>query len=94
MRTAAILGLALILCGCAGPGLTGFAGARQQSMSISITFEGDVSPAGAGKDGLVSISTGEMTYDGTRGDLGGTKATTGTGEATASQTVTTGAPKQ
>lgn len=86
-----------------GCGTTGFAGARQQTVNIEVRFEGDITPdAFAGMEGgtakqkgaaaLVSITTGEMSYDGTRGDLGGTKAITGTGDANAASTRTIDLP--
>lgn len=91
---------AVVLSGC---GTTGFAGARQQTVNIEVRFEGDITPdAFAGTEGasakskgaaaLVSITTGEMSYDGTRGDLGGTKAITSDGDANAASTRTIDLP--
>jgi hypothetical protein len=99
-----ILLMSVLVCGLiTGCGTTGFAGARQQTVTINVRFEGDIAPdAFAGDDGasskskgaaaLVSISTGEMSYDGTRGDLGGTKAITGKGDANAASTRTIDLP--
>lgn len=66
--------------GCAGT--TGFAGARQQTLTINVRFEGDVT-TGEAADGtpsrpsvgsILNITTGEMLYDGTRGDVAKNKA--------------------
>ena len=99
-----ILLMSVLACGLiTGCGTTGFAGARQQTVTINVRFEGDITPdafantegtsaKGKGASSLVSITTGEMSYDGTRGDLGGTKAITGKGDANAASTRTIDLP--
>lgn len=70
-----ILTIALIcslLTSCTSPSTTGLASARQQTLSISVSVKGDV-PSGVP---AVSITTGAMTYDGTRGDVAKNKAGT------------------
>lgn len=72
--------LVLIVAGCGGT--TGFASARQQTLTVVVRFEGDVttnepSRQGAGTPAIgsiLSITTGEMLYDGTRGDVAKNKA--------------------
>ena len=72
--------LLLVLAGCASaPSTTGL-GARQQSLSIVI--EADHLAASPAQP-AVSVTVSGMSYDGTRGDVGGTKAATETGDATA-----------
>lgn len=99
--------LAGLVAGLTSCRTIGFAGARQQTVNIDVElrFEGDISPevfaaatGAATKDkskgvgSLVSITTGEMRYDGTRGDLGGTKAITSEGDANAASTRTIDLP--
>lgn len=74
----ALVGM-LWLTGCAGT--TGFASARQQTLTINVRLEGDLTtatvPTVDGKPTLgsiLSITTGEMLYDGTRGDVAKNKA--------------------
>lgn len=64
----------LALAGCTSPSTVGLASARQQTMNVSVSIEGAEAPAGVP---LVTITTGAMTYDGTRGDVAKNKATSG-----------------
>ena len=64
----------LALAGCTSPSTVGLASARQQTLSVSVSIKGAEAPAGVP---LVAITTGAMTYDGTRGDVAKNKATSG-----------------
>ena len=64
----------LALAGCTSPPTVGLASARQQTLSVSVSIKGAEAPAGVP---LVAITTGAMTYDGTRGDVAKNKATSG-----------------
>ena len=74
------LAAVVVSYGCAGT--TGFAGARQQTLSVIVRFEGDVTtgemdrnlPGTPSIGSILSINTGEMLYDGTRGDVAKNKA--------------------
>lgn len=69
-----LLVVLLALAGCTSPSTVGLASARQQTLSVSVSIEGAEAPAGVP---LVTITTGAMTYDGTRGDVAKNKATSG-----------------
>lgn len=69
-----LLVVLLALAGCTSPSTVGLASARQQTLSVSVSIKGAEAPAGVP---LVAITTGAMTYDGTRGDVAKNKAASG-----------------
>jgi len=73
ITTLCIAFFCILLASCTSPSTTGLASARQQTLSISVSVKGDV-PSGVP---AVSITTGAMTYDGTRGDVAKNKASEG-----------------
>lgn len=73
ITTLCIAFFCILLASCTSPSTTGLASARQQTLNISVSVKGDV-PTGVP---AVSITTGAMTYDGTRGDVAKNKAVEG-----------------
>ena len=81
MMVCMVLGLVLLASCKSAPSTTGVGGARQQSLSVVIKAD---SLTASATQPAVMVSVDGMSYDGTRGDVGGTKAATETGDATAS----------